>query len=101
MNIDFTSIVSKLSNEAISAIGEQVGLDSDLSIRAARALAENFHGNQKEAVAAASVETGVGQEVLQALFQKLCDIGKDMVMGQAKEQAANAAKGMFGRFFGR
>jgi hypothetical protein len=101
MNIDFTSIVSKLGDEAIAKVGEQVGLDRELSVRAAKALAENFHGDRKEAIAAASAETGIGQEVLQAMFQKLCDTGADMAIDHVKEQGMSAAKNMFGKFFGR
>ena len=101
MSIDFTSIVSKLGDETICAIGSQVGLDKELSLKAARALAENFHGDRKEAVAAAARETGIGEEVLQAMFEKLCETGANMAVEAVKERGAAAAKGLLGRFFGR
>jgi 2-hydroxychromene-2-carboxylate isomerase len=101
MSINFTSIVTKMSDEAIAAVGAQVGLDRELSLKAARALAANFHGDKDAAVAAAAKETGLTEEVLSAMFGKLCETGAEMAMDAVKEQATAAAKGFFGRMFGR
>jgi hypothetical protein len=65
----------------------------------ARLLAEN--GNKDQAIDAAACETGVGREVLEAMIVKLLDNAKDAAVDHVKDQAAQAAKGMSGKFLGR
>lgn len=101
LDIDLGKIVTKLGEETIAEIGAPLGLSKELSIKAATSLAKNFHGNKDEAIAATAAETGIGKEVLEAMITKLLDEARQQAMGAVKEQAANAAKGMFGKFFGR
>ena len=81
-------------------LGEPLGLDRELSIKAAKSLAKNFHGNKDEAIAAAE-EAGIGKDVLEAMITKLLDEARSQAVSAVKDQAANVAKGMFGKFFGR
>ena len=99
--IDLGKIVSTLGETTIAEIGEPLGLSKEQSTKAARALAENFTGNKDQAITAAAKETGIGKEVLEAMIVKLLDRAKDQGVEYAKEQATQAAKGMFGKFFGR
>ena len=101
LNIDLGKIVTQLGENTIADVGEPLGLSPELSMKAARSLAENFHGNADEAIAAASAETGIGKEVLEAMITKLLEEARSQAVDHVKEQAANAAKGMFGKFFGR
>jgi hypothetical protein len=101
MNIDLSSVVSKLGEGAVTEIGDTLGLDAELSMKAARALAENFTGDSDEAIKAAANETGIGQEVLEKMLGKLVDTGKEMAVDAVKEQATTAAKGFFSRLLGR
>lgn len=100
MNIDLGKVVSAVGEDTIADIGKPLGLSKELSVKAAMSLANNFHGNQSEAIDAASKETGVGKEVLESMMIKLIDAGKDKVMDAAKDEIGKAAKGMFGKFFG-
>ncbi len=101
LNIDLAKIVMSLGEDTIAEIGAPLGLSKELSVKAAKSLAENFTGNKEEAIAAAAKETGIGKEVLEAMITKLLGEAKDKAMGAVKDQAAAAAKGMFGKFFGR
>jgi uncharacterized protein YidB (DUF937 family) len=101
MNIDLGQIVSSLGEEAIAQMGEPLGLDKELSVKAARSLAENFTGNKDKAIEAASKETGIGREILTSMIEKLVESAKDKAMDHVKDQASQAAKGVFGKFFGR
>ena len=89
-----------LGENTIADIGEPLGLDRELSIKAAKSLAKNFHGNKDEAIAAAE-EAGIGKDVLEAMITKLLDEARSQAVSAVKDQAANVAKGMFGKFFGR
>ena len=101
INIDLAKIVTTLGDDTIAEIGAPLGLSKELSLKAAKSLAENFTGNKDEAIAAAAKETGIGKDVLEAMITKLLGEAKDKAMGAVKDQAAAAAKGMFGKFFGR
>ena len=101
LDIDLGKIVTKLGEDTIADIGEPLGLSRELSVKAATSLARNFHGNKDEAIAAAAAETGIGKDVLEAMITKLLSEAREQAMSAVKEQAAAAAKGMFGRFFGR
>ena len=102
INIDLAKIVTTLGEDTIAEIGATLGLSKELSLKAAQSLAKNFTGNNKdEAIAAAAKETGIGKDVLEAMITKLLGEAKDRAMGAVKDQAAAAAKGMFGKFFGR
>ncbi len=99
--IDLGKVVSTLGEQTITEIGEPLGLTPEQSMRAAKALAENFTGNKDQAIDAAARETGIGKEVLEAMIVKLLDNAKDAAVDHVKGQAADAAKGMFGKFLGR
>lgn len=99
--IDLGKIVTQLGENTIADIGAPLGLTPELSMKAARALAENFHGNTDEAIEAAAKETGIGKEVLEAMVSNLAEEARSKAVDHVKEQAASAAKGMFGKFFGR
>ena len=101
MIVDLSKIVASLGEQTIAEIGEPLGLNADQSKRAATALAENFTGDKDQAIAAAAKETGLGKEVLEAMIVKLLDRAKDAGVDYVKDQATQAAKGMFGKFFGR
>ncbi len=101
LNVDLAKIVMTLGEDTIAEIGAPLGLSKELSVKAAKSLAENFTGNKEEAIAAAAKETGIGKEVLEAMITKLLGEARDKAMGAVKDQAAAAAKGMFGKFFGR
>lgn len=100
--IDLGKVVTMVGETTIAEIGEPLGLSPELSMKAARSLAENFTGgNRDEAVKAAAAETGITEECLNAMLAKLIDRGKDMAVEAASAQLGDAAKGMFGKFFGR
>jgi hypothetical protein len=99
--IDLGKVVSTLGEQTITEIGEPLGLTPEQSMRAAKALAENFTGNKDQAIDAAAKETGIGKEVLEAMLVKLLDNAKDAAVDHVKEQATQAAKGMFAKFLGR
>jgi hypothetical protein len=99
--IDLGKVVSTLGEQTISEIGEPLGLTPEQSMRAAKALAENFTGNKDQAIDAAAKETGIGKEVLEAMIVKLLDSAKDAAVDHVKDQATQAAKGMFAKFLGR
>ncbi len=99
--IDLGKVVSALGEQTIAEIGEPLGLSSEQSMRAARALAENFTGNKDQAIDAAARETGIGKEVLEAMLVKLLDNAKDAAVDHVKDQATLAAKVMFENFMGR
>jgi hypothetical protein len=101
LDIDLGKIVTTLGENTIADIGEPIGLSRELSIKAATSLAKNFHGDKDEAIAAAAAETGIGKDVLEAMITKLAEEARVKAMGAVKDQAAAAAKGMFGKFFGR
>lgn len=101
LDIDLGRIVTTLGESTVADIGEPLGLDRELSIKAAKSLAKNFHGNTDEAIAAAAEETGIGKDVLEAMITKLLDEARSRAVSAVKDQAANVAKGMFGKFFGR
>jgi hypothetical protein len=101
LDIDLGKIVTTLGENTIADIGEPLGLSRELSIKAATSFAKNFHGDKDEAIAAAAAETGIGKDVLEAMITKLAEEARVKAMGAVKDQAAAAAKGMFGKFFGR
>jgi hypothetical protein len=101
LDIDLGKIVTTLGENTIADVGEPLGLDRELSVNAAKSFAKNFHGNKDEAIAAAAEETGIGKDVLEAMITKLLEETRTQAMGAVKDQAANVAKGMFGKFFGR
>lgn len=101
LDIDLGKIVAKLGEDTIADIGEPLGLSRELSVKAAYSLASNFHGNKDEAIAAAAKETGIGKDVLEAMISKLLGEAREQAMGVVKDQATAAAKGIFGKFFGR
>lgn len=100
--MDLSKVISMVGDQTIAEMGAPLGLSKELSLKAANALARNFTGgNKDEAVAAAAKETGVSEEVMNAMAAKLIDTGKDYAVNAAKDQLGNAAKGMFGKFFGK
>jgi hypothetical protein len=101
LNIDLGKIVTTLGEDTIADIGEPLGLSKELSMKAAHALAANFHGNTDEAIEAAAKETGIGKDILEAMITKLLGEAREQAMGAVKEQASAAAKGFLGKLFGR
>ena len=110
MAIDFGKVVSSLGDEAIGKCGEPLGLSAEQSVRVARALAAHFNLGGEEAVKAAAADTGLSTEVVSSMSKKLVETGKDKVMEEsganaaienAKNEAVNQAKGMFGKLFGK
>jgi len=101
LNIDLGKIVTSLGENTIAEIGEPLGLSKKLSLKAARSLTENRRNNIDEAIAAASKDTGVGKDALEAMLSTLLEDARSQAVDHANEQAASAAKSMFGKFFGR
>jgi hypothetical protein len=122
MSLDVSRVVSEMGDAFIAKVGEEVGLDGDLSVRAAHALAAHIgSGGRDGAIKQAAAETGVGEEVIAALMTKLVEAGTEKLLKEspvgdaidsAKEQASAAlgavggdlakkAGGMLGGLFGR
>ena len=101
LDIDLGRIVTTLGENTNTDVGEPLGLDRELSVKAAESLATHFHGSKDEAIAAAAEETGIGKDVLEEMITKLLEEARAQAMGAVKDQATNVAKGMFGKFFGR
>ncbi len=101
MNVDLGKVITLVGEQAITEMGEPLGLDKELSLRAAKALANNFTGDKDAAIKAAAAETGLGKDVLEAMLTKLVDVAKDKAVDAVKDQATSAAKNLFGKFFGR
>lgn len=92
MAFDVSKVVSELGEDLIASVGEPLGLDRDLSLKAAHALAANWGKGQDEAVKAAAAETGVGEEVMAAMLGKVVDAGKDKAIDAAKDKAGEAVE---------
>jgi hypothetical protein len=114
MSLEVGKIVSELGDALIAKVGEEVGLDGDLAVRAAHALAAHIGSGRDAAVKQAAAETGVGEEVIAALLSKLIEAGAQKLMeespvGDAMASAKAAAEGaigkaaggMLGKLFGR
>jgi hypothetical protein len=116
--MDISKIISELGEDILAQCGEPVGLDRDQSVRVAQALGRNFGGGKDLAIKATAAETGLTEEVVAAMLGKLMDVAKDKLIEQgpvgdaiegAKAQAmaaignvgGDAAKGIFGKLFGR
>jgi hypothetical protein len=118
MAIDISKILSSLGDDLVAQAGEPVGLDKDQSVRVARALGQHIGGGQDAAIKAAATDTGLTEDVISSMLSKLVETGKEKllsegVVGDAIEGAKNqamaavgniggdAAKGIFGKLFGK
>jgi hypothetical protein len=114
MSFDIGKVAGHLGEEAVARAGEPLGLDKDQSNRVVKALAARAGLGGQEAIAAAAADTGIDEEVVSALTEKLVEAGKEKLMEEsgataavdaAKDQAmaavANAGGGLLGRLFGR
>ena len=116
--MDLSKIVSDLGDDIVAQCGEPVGLSNDQSVRVARALGQHMGGGKDLAIKAAAADTGLSEEVVSAMLGKLVAVGKDKLMtdagvtgaiDNAKDQAmaamgnigGEAAKGIFGKLFGK
>ena len=117
MAIDFSKILSNLGDDMVAKAGEPVGLSKDQSIRVARALAQHMGGGKDLAIKAAAADTGLSEDVISSMLNKLIETGKEKLMkdggvtdaiDSAKDQAmaamqnigGEATKGLFGKIGG-
>lgn len=118
MAIDISKILSSLGDELVAQAGEPVGLDKDQSVRVAKALGQHIGGGKDLAIKAAAADTGLTEDVISAMLTKLIETGKEKLLsegavgdaienakGQAMAAVGNiggeAAKGIFGKLFGK
>ena len=118
MAIDISKIISNLGDEMVAKAGEPVGLNKDQSIRVARALGQHMGGGKDLAIKAAATDTGLSEDVISSMLNKLIETGKEKLMKDggvtdaiegAKDQAmaamgnigGGAAKGIMGKLFGK
>lgn len=118
MAIDISKILSSLGDELVAQAGEPVGLDKDQSVRVAKALSQHIGGGKDLAIKAAAADTGLTEDVISSMLNKLIETGKEKLLSEgvvgdaidsAKDQAmaavgnigGEAAKGIFGKLFGR
>lgn len=116
--MDIGKIVSSLGDDIIAQCGEPVGLSKDQSVRVAQALGRHIGAGQDLAIKAAAADTGLSEEVTSAMLSKVIAVGKEKLMSDAgvtgaidnaKDQAmaamqnmgGEAAKGIFGKLFGK
>lgn len=114
MALDFENIVSFLGHKVVGEIGAPLGLDEDQSVKLAASLANNIRAGNDLAIKGAAAETGIPEDVAQAMLDKLYETGKQKLLedtgiaqqaeamrDQAVEAAKQAAGGFLGRLFGR
>lgn len=114
MALDFENIVGFLGAKVVGDIGAPLGLNGEQSVKLASALANNIRAGKDLAVKGAAAETGIPEDVAQAMMDKLYETGKEKLLhdtgiadqaeamkDQAVEAAKQAAGGFFGRLFGR
>jgi hypothetical protein len=122
MSLDLSQAFRALGDEAIAKIGDQIGLDREQSVRVAQALAARASQGREAAVAGAAEETGLGQEVVAAMFGKLAETAAEKALsdspignalgafkaplaeagaGVIGEGAAKGAGGLMSKLFGR
>ena len=118
MSIDISKIMSGLGDDLVAQAGAPLGLDRDKSVRVAQALGQHMGGGKDLAIKAAAADTGLTEDVISAMLGKLIETGKEKLLKEgpvgdaienAKDQAmaamgnigGGAAKGIFGKLFGK
>lgn len=121
MSFDLSKVVEQMGDGMIEQIGSPLGLNADQSKRVARALGQRFSSNREQTIQAAAADTGLDEEVVGSMLNKLVDEGKQRVLESgpvadaisgAKTQAQDAmaamggeamksASGLLGGFFGK
>ena len=105
MSFDLSKVVEQLGDGMIEQIGEPLGLNGDQSKRVARALGSRFSSNREQTIQAAAADTGLDEEVVGSMLNKLVDEGKQRVLESgpvadaiagAKNQAQDAMAAMGG-----
>ena len=117
MAIDISKILSSLGEELVAQAGEPVGLDKETSVRVAAALSQHIGGGKDLAIKAAAADTGLTEDVISKMLNKLIETGKEKLMSDsgvtgaiedAKAQAMSAignvsgeaTKGLMGKIGG-
>lgn len=114
MALNFENIVAFLGEKAVGEIGAPLGLNADQSLRLASTLARTAGAGPELAVKGAAAETGIPEDVVKAMLDKLFETGKQKVLeetgiaqqadalrDQAVDSVKQAAGGFLGRLFGR
>ncbi len=121
MGFDLSKVVEDLGDGLVAQLGEPLGLNGDQSKRVARALGAHFSSNREQTIQAAAADTGLDEEVVGSMLNKLVEAGKerllesgpvadaiDGVKGQANAamaamggQAASNVGSMLGGLFGK
>jgi uncharacterized protein with von Willebrand factor type A (vWA) domain len=114
MAIEFGKIIEILGEKAVGEVGAPLGLNEEQSVKLARSLAANIGAGNDLAIKGAAAETGIPEDVVKAMLDKLYETGKEKILAdtgiaqqaeQMKDQAIEAAKsaagGFLGRLFGR
>ncbi len=117
MAIDISKILSSLGDDLVAQAGEPLGLDKDTSVRVAAALSQHIGGGKDLAIKATAADTGLTEDVISSMLNKLIDTGKEKLMNEsgvtgaiddAKAQAmgaignigGEATKGLMGKIGG-
>ena len=118
---DLSKVVEDLGDGFIAQLGEPLGLSGDQAKRVAQALGSRFSSNREQTIQAAAADTGLDEEVVGSMLNKLVEAGKerllesgpvadaiDGVKGQAQDalaafggEAAKSAGGLLGGLFGK
>ncbi|MDZ4777133.1 MAG: hypothetical protein SGJ23_10145 [Alphaproteobacteria bacterium] len=117
MAIDISKILSSLGDDLVAQAGAPLGLDKDTSVRVAAALSQHIGGGKDLAIKATAADTGLTEDVISSMLNKLIDTGKEKLMNEsgvtgaiddAKAQATGAigniggeaTKGLMGKIGG-
>jgi len=117
MAIDISKILSSLGDDLVAQAGAPLGLDKDTSVRVAAALSQHIGGGKDLAIKATAADTGLTEDVISSMLNKLIDTGKEKLMNEsgvtgaiddAKAQAmgaignigGEATKGLMGKIGG-
>jgi len=117
MAIDISKILSSLGDDLVAQAGEPLGLDKDTSVRVAAVLSQHIGGGKDLAIKATAADTGLTEDVVSSMLNKLIETGKEKLMNDsgvagaiddAKAQAiaavgsigGEATKGLMGKIGG-
>jgi ribosomal protein L9 len=117
MAFDVSAVLNNLGDDLLGDAGEKVGLERETAVKAGRALVANWNKGQDQAVKLAAAESGVAEDVVSQLAEKVVDVSKEKageaakqafessgaakVIDGAKEQAMAALGGGGGGFFSK
>lgn len=90
MSFDLSKVLNHLTDELLGDAGEKVGLDRETGVKAGRALIANWSKGQDGAVKAAAAESGIAEEVVAKLADKVVEAGKEKASEMAKEAYENS-----------